>query len=175
VQYNYRIRRLHLSRLLLVQPARHPSPRIIRTFGKFMRAYLVPLLLLAVSCRGEDSPTTTGAAATIAAQERRIELLEDRIEHLEFQVRILRGEIVLIDGQYKVRPGDSAARIAFNFEIPLMDLMALNPGQSWTTLKVGQLIRVAPRKLPNQLPDPTSPSVTPPAGTGGAPSVAADH
>ena len=28
---------------------------------------------------------------------------------------------------------------------------------------------------PNQLPDPTSPSVTPPAGAGGAPSVAADH
>ena len=31
------------------------------------------------------------------------------------------------------------------------------------------------RKMPNQLPDPTSPSVTPPAGAGGAPSVAADH
>jgi hypothetical protein len=29
--------------------------------------------------------------------------------------------------------------------------------------------------VPNQLPDPTSPSVTPPAGAGGAPSVAADH
>jgi hypothetical protein len=28
---------------------------------------------------------------------------------------------------------------------------------------------------PNQLTDPTSPSVTPPAGAGGAPSVAADH
>jgi hypothetical protein len=28
---------------------------------------------------------------------------------------------------------------------------------------------------PNQLPDPTSPSVTPPAGAGVAPSVAADH
>jgi hypothetical protein len=27
----------------------------------------------------------------------------------------------------------------------------------------------------NQLPDPTSPSVTPPAKTGGAPSVGADH
>jgi hypothetical protein len=30
-------------------------------------------------------------------------------------------------------------------------------------------------KRPNQLPDPTSPSVTPPAGAGGAPSVTADH
>jgi hypothetical protein len=31
------------------------------------------------------------------------------------------------------------------------------------------------RPQPNQLPDPTSPSDTPPAGAGGAPSVAADH
>jgi hypothetical protein len=30
-------------------------------------------------------------------------------------------------------------------------------------------------KVPNQLPDPTSPSVTPPAGAGDAPSVAAGH
>jgi len=29
--------------------------------------------------------------------------------------------------------------------------------------------------VPNQLPDPTSPSVTPPARAGGAPSVGADH
>jgi hypothetical protein len=33
----------------------------------------------------------------------------------------------------------------------------------------------SPRPAANQLPDPTSPSVTPPAGAGGAPSVAADH
>src|SRR5271165_4755591 len=31
---NYRIRRLRLSRLLLVQEARHPSPRIIRTLAR---------------------------------------------------------------------------------------------------------------------------------------------
>jgi hypothetical protein len=36
------------------------------------------------------------------------------------------------------------------------------------------LIRGAQRSLPNHSPDPT-PSVTPPAGAGGAPSVAADH
>ena|ERR1700677_156452 len=35
-------------------------------------------------------------------------------------------------------------------------------------------IEIIPR-MPNQLPDPTSPSVTPPAGAGGAPSVTADH
>jgi hypothetical protein len=35
--------------------------------------------------------------------------------------------------------------------------------------------RVYSFREPNQLPDPTSPSVTPPAGAGGAPSVAAAH
>jgi hypothetical protein len=34
---------------------------------------------------------------------------------------------------------------------------------------------ISPLPEPNQLPDPTSPSVTPPARAGGAPSVAADH
>jgi hypothetical protein len=31
------------------------------------------------------------------------------------------------------------------------------------------------REMPNRLPDPTSPSVTLPAGAGGVPTVAADH
>jgi hypothetical protein len=31
------------------------------------------------------------------------------------------------------------------------------------------------RTMPNHVPDPTSPSVTPPAGAGGVPSVATDH
>jgi len=43
--------------------------------------------------------------------------------------------------------------------------------REWTTIP--DPIQV---KAPNQhLPDPTSPSVTPPAGAGGAPSVNADH
>jgi len=35
--------------------------------------------------------------------------------------------------------------------------------------------RIGRSDKPNQLPDPTSPTVTPPAGARGAPSVAADH
>jgi len=42
---------------------------------------------------------------------------------------------------------------------------------SWR-LKKNRMLRITP---PNQLPDPTSPSVTPAAGAAGAPSVAADH
>jgi hypothetical protein len=36
-------------------------------------------------------------------------------------------------------------------------------------------VHIGIKVVPNQLPDPTSPSVTPRAGAGGAPSVAADH
>jgi len=44
--------------------------------------------------------------------------------------------------------------------------------ENWNAIR----LKLTPiKKLPNQLPDPTSPSVTPPAGAGGAPSVAADH
>jgi hypothetical protein len=47
----------------------------------------------------------------------------------------------------------------------------LPPDNEVTTKE--QLLRLL--NTPNQLPDPTSPSVTPPACAGGAPSVAADH
>jgi hypothetical protein len=51
------------------------------------------------------------------------------------------------------------------------------PGHFRIIHRVGGEIREAlfPAKKPNQLPDPTTPSVTPPAGAGGAPSVGADH
>ena len=44
---NYRIRRLRLSRLLLVQETRHPSPRIIRTFGGMKPFHRFSAFLLA--------------------------------------------------------------------------------------------------------------------------------
>ena len=43
----------------------------------------------------------------------------------------------------------------------------------WTLIQTPDSADV--RNRSNQLPDPTSPSVTPPAGAGGPPSVAADH
>ena len=45
---NYRIRRLRLSRLLLEQAARHPSPRIIRTFGNNVKKHSRPVLIMVV-------------------------------------------------------------------------------------------------------------------------------
>src|ERR1017187_5723640 len=89
---NYRIRRLRLSCLLLVQESRHPSPRIIRTLAWAM--------------------VDEGFVYPVSPKER-----------LEW-----------VDGSPKIDKDQS-----------------------------------------NQLPDPTSPSVMPPAGAGVAPSVAADH
>jgi hypothetical protein len=43
----------------------------------------------------------------------------------------------------------------------------------WYTMRLEKLASLEAK--PSQLPDPTSPSVTPPAKAGGAPSVAADH
>ena len=51
---------------------------------------------------------------------------------------------------------ESKVSLGFVFEVVLGDAVVID-------------------KMPNHLPDPTSPSVTPPAGAGGAPSVAADH
>jgi len=45
-------------------------------------------------------------------------------------------------------------------------------GLFWAYLRGSKTHRMA---VANQLPDPTSPSVTPPAGAGRAPSVATDH
>jgi hypothetical protein len=49
----------------------------------------------------------------------------------------------------------------------------LTPHQMTELLPIG--LGSSTIQVPNQLPDPTSPSVTPPAGAGAAPSVAADH
>ena len=53
----------------------------------------------------------------------------------------------------------------------------VDSGECWISEIHDNEITALLRKMnaPNQLPDPTSPSVTPPAGAGGAPSVGADH
>jgi hypothetical protein len=53
----------------------------------------------------------------------------------------------------------------------------VDSGECWINETQGKEITTLLEKLsaPNQQPDPTSSSVTPPAGAGGAPSVAADH
>lgn len=48
-------------------------------------------------------------------------------------------------GEYIVKPGDSGVKIATANGVSLGDLQAVNPGVSWTGLKVGQKIKL-PKK-----------------------------
>lgn len=48
-------------------------------------------------------------------------------------------------GEYIVKPGDSGVKIATANGVSLGDLQAVNPGVSWTSLKVGQKIKL-PKK-----------------------------
>jgi hypothetical protein len=67
-----------------------------------------------------------------------------------------------------------------NSETGLMNSLhlALAAERSSSEMEAGLVFVTYPieeHKMSNHVPDPTSPSVTPPAGAGGAPSVAADH
>jgi hypothetical protein len=56
----------------------------------------------------------------------------------------------------------------------LAKFVTLGVSKPEITKRIAQSLE-AFKYVPNQLPDPTSPSVTPAAGAAGAPSVAADH
>jgi len=49
-------------------------------------------------------------------------------------------------GIYVIAPGDTFAKIAYEFEISLDDLMKLNPRMRYNYLLVGQKVRIYERK-----------------------------
>jgi hypothetical protein len=72
-----------------------------------------------------------------------------------------------------------AERVVLNVDAPGYDTLHFAPPNTWAVtdpkpvpLSLGILKLI---KTPNHVPDPTSLSVAPPAGAGGAPSAAADH
>jgi LysM repeat protein len=104
--------------------------------------------------------------------EQRIEELESRVIRLEVQVGILQGKIVVKDGRYQIRAGDTGLKIARMFEVSIPDLVALNPDVSWAELKIGQFIRMqAEESPPLQTPTSGTPAanapVAPPSGAAG--------
>jgi hypothetical protein len=130
-----------------------------------MLRHIISIFAFAAVCRGEAPPAPKGGAPDVfPTMEERIGDLEARVQKLELQVGVLLGTIVVRDGQYQLRPGDTGVKIALMFGISLADLNSLNPGQAWTKLKVGQFVRIEPRWGPNHSPDPTPASVTPAAG-----------
>jgi LysM repeat protein len=49
-------------------------------------------------------------------------------------------------GVYVVAKGDTVARIAQNFQLPVRDFMAINPGLDPTRILIGQKVRVYERR-----------------------------
>ena len=101
--------------------------------------------------------------------EQRIEELESRVVRLEVQVGILQGKIIVKDGRYQIRAGDTGLKIARMFDVSIPDLASLNPDISWAKLKIGQFIRIEAEKSPNQAPLQTPGSGTPAASAPVAP------
>jgi len=138
-----------------VQEARHPSPRIIRTLGNIdvidlsqLAEKRFAIILVDYSEGKDDSWSVVFGRAKVAGTR----LSVDRGTGRNFPI-----------------PDDTHDRIkAVTPDVASI----LGDAEYFTMLTVGPL---PGDKLPNQLPDPTSPSVTPPAGAGGAPSVVADH
>jgi LysM repeat protein len=134
-----------------------------------MLRYTTLALALVVTCWGQSSPV--GGSDVFPTQEDRIADLEARVQQLELQVGILQGTIVVKDGLYQLRPGDSGSIIARRFSMSLADLFYLNPKQNWTKLKVGEFVRVYPKSVTNQsTPLSQSPSSNaPPSEQGPSP------
>jgi len=161
-----------MSRLLLEQAARHPSPRIIRTFGDMRGIY--PFLLFATLA-------TTAFFLWARGQTRR--------KHAGFRHKDVKEAFEQVLAPNSVTLDDWELFLKWPIGDPHLETIRQHCRQivaDWPRTRVTEYmgkeglaeLEVVYRKLcsaPNQLPDPTSPSVTPPAGAGGAPSVAADH
>ena len=82
----------------------------------------------------------------------------DRDEQIQQQTRNIRRGTFLLSatnaepgstydlGVYVVARGDTIAKIALQFQIPIRDFMAINPDLDPTRLVIGQKVRVYERK-----------------------------
>ena len=138
-----------------------------------MKGIVICLIGFAATCWAQDSaPLGSLAGDSLPTMEQRIEELESRVIRLEVQVGILQGKIVVKDGRYQIRAGDTGLKIARMFEVSIPDLVALNPDVSWAKLKIGQFIRMQTEESPPlQTPTSGTPAanapVAPPSGAAG--------
>lgn len=79
--------------------------------------------------------------------------LDEKVKHIEeaHVARAARGgkggaPAVAAPGEYIVKPGDTGARIARANGCSLADLTSVNPGVSWTHLKVGETLKLPEKK-----------------------------
>ncbi len=79
--------------------------------------------------------------------------LDEKIKHIEeaHAARVAKGgpkgePAVAGPGEYIVKPGDTGAKIARANGCSIADLTAVNPGISWTHLKVGEKLKLPEKK-----------------------------
>jgi LysM repeat protein len=96
------------------------------------------------------SSSTQSAVTTIAND---LGTLSERIKHMEeahvakAAVKGPKGEpAVAGPGEYIVKPGDTGSKIARTSGCSLADLESVNPGVTWTHLKVGEKLKLPEKK-----------------------------
>ncbi len=78
--------------------------------------------------------------------------LDEKVKHIEEShvakaAKGPKGEpAVAGPGEYIVKPGDTGAKIARANGVSLSDLTSVNPGVSWTHLKVGEKLKLPEKK-----------------------------
>ena len=138
---------------------------------KIMKRTIVCLFAFTATCWAQEPAAPKAQMGDVLpTAEQRIEELESRVVRLEVQVGILQGKIIVKDGRYQIRAGDTGLKIARMFDVSIPDLAALNPDISWAKLKIGQFIRIEADRSPNQQPPLQTPaSIKPTAGAPVAP------
>jgi LysM repeat protein len=82
--------------------------------------------------------------------------LEGRLEKAQNEINMLRAKLAQVpdealtsSGLYRVKPGDTGAKIAKNFGLPVNELSSMNPQQNFTRLRAGDVLytpMAAPKK-----------------------------
>ncbi len=82
--------------------------------------------------------------------------LESRLEKAQNEINILRAKLAQVpddaltnSGLYRVKPGDTTAKIAKTYGVPVNDLASMNPQQNLGRLRAGDVL-YTPGSLPKK-------------------------
>jgi|SRR5271157_4915164 len=128
-------------------------------------ASIIWAVSLATLLSGCTSSSQAEKEQALQATEQRLEQVSQERESLVGVIRTLKPEAFEEVGLYRIKPGDTGAKIAKAHDLDMAALQSLNPDVNWTRLKVWQIIRIradAEAKEPNKALEPTAtaPSVS---------------
>jgi hypothetical protein len=132
----------------------------------FMSIRLLSLPIFLSGCVSSSQVTKEKVAPVQTADERLDKVVKEK-EALICVISTLKPEAFEDVGLYRIKPGDTALRIAYAHGLTLADFEYMNPGVEWRRLKVWQVVRIrtiGESAVTNQSPDPAPASVPPVAG-----------